>query len=94
MQRAARPLRVHFERGKLSAEDNVGLILFKKTVGVPRSFSAWQRRYFVLGGAVAKAHVLQVYVSKQVRAKRVAAWHGRLIYIIVDGNARTILPAY
>lgn len=65
-QNASRPLRVHFERGQLVAEDNVGPILFKKTVGVPRSFSAWQRRYFVLGGAVAKAHVLQVYVSKQV----------------------------
>lgn len=80
-QRAARPLRVHFERGKLAAEDNVGLILFKKTVGVPRSFSAWQRRYFVLGGAVAKAHVLQVYVSKQVRyrIKLLRTLHGRLI---------------
>lgn len=67
LQNAARPLRVEFERGQLEQEDNVGQILFKKTVGVPRSYSAWQRRYFVLGGAVAKAHVLQVYVSKQVR---------------------------
>lgn len=46
----------------------MGVILFKKTVGVPRSYSTWQRRYYVLGGAVAKAHVLQVYMSKQVRA--------------------------
>ncbi|CAN0401420.1 unnamed protein product, partial [Laminaria digitata] len=73
IKRAARPLRVHFERGKLATEDNVGLILFKKTVGVPRSFSAWQRRYFVLGGAVAKAHVLQVYVSKQSYDRMVLA---------------------
>lgn len=66
LQQAPRPLRVHFERGQLAQEDKVGQILFKKTVGVPRSYSAWQRRYFVLGGAVAKTHVLQVYVSKQV----------------------------
>lgn len=66
LQQAPRPLRVHFERGQLAEDDKVGQILFKKTVGVPRSYSAWQRRYFVLGGAVAKAHVLQVYVSKQV----------------------------
>lgn len=66
-QHASRPLRVHFERGELVVDDNVGQIMFKKTVGVPRSYSAWQRRYYVLGGAVAKSHVLQVYVSKQVR---------------------------
>lgn len=61
---------MHFERGELVVDDNVGQILFKKTVGVPRSYSAWQRRYYVLGGAVAKSHVLQVYVSKQVRRRR------------------------
>ncbi|CAM9843224.1 unnamed protein product, partial [Hapterophycus canaliculatus] len=72
-QQASRPLRVHFERGQLQQEDNVGQILFKKTVGVPRSFSAWQRRYFVLGGAVAKVHVLQVYVSKQSYDRMVLA---------------------
>lgn len=66
MKNASRPLRVHFERGELVVDDNVGQVLFKKTVGVPRNFSAWQRRYFVLGGAVAKSNVLQVYVSKQV----------------------------
>ncbi|CAN0198543.1 unnamed protein product [Ectocarpus sp. 4 AP-2014] len=73
IKNAARPLRVEFERGQLEQEDNVGQILFKKTVGVPRSYSAWQRRYFVLGGAVAKAHVLQVYVSKQSYDRMVLA---------------------
>ncbi|CAN0434483.1 unnamed protein product, partial [Ectocarpus sp. 8 AP-2014] len=73
IKNAARPLRVEFERGQLEQEDNVGQILFKKTVGVPRSYSAWQRRYFVLGGAVAKVHVLQVYVSKQSYDRMVLA---------------------
>ncbi|CAM9580965.1 unnamed protein product [Sphacelaria rigidula] len=77
IKHASRPLRVHFERGELMVDDNVGQIMFKKTVGVPRSFSAWQRRYFVLGGAVAKSNVLQVYVSKQSYDRMVLAVFGR-----------------
>ncbi|CAM9344514.1 unnamed protein product [Scytosiphon promiscuus] len=73
IKQASRPLRVHFERGQLQQEDNVGQILFKKTIRVPRSFSAWQPRYFVLGGAVAKVHVLQIYVSKQSYDRMVLA---------------------
>ncbi|CAM9773421.1 unnamed protein product [Chrysoparadoxa australica] len=59
-----RPLVVKFKRGD-AEQPNVGRILYKKTVGVPRSYKTWKSRYFVLGGAVAKAHVLQVYTSKQ-----------------------------
>ncbi|CAM9481809.1 unnamed protein product [Discosporangium mesarthrocarpum] len=46
-------------------------------MGVPRTYSAWQCRYFVIGGAVAKPHVLQIYFSKQSYDRMVLAVFGR-----------------
>lgn len=54
---------------------NSGVCLYKKTVGVPRTMKAWKRRYFVLGGAVAQPHVLQLYTSKSSYDRVVIAIH-------------------
>eukprot|EP00611_Tribonema_gayanum_P018711 TRINITY_DN3189_c0_g1_i3.p2 TRINITY_DN3189_c0_g1~~TRINITY_DN3189_c0_g1_i3.p2 ORF type:complete len:143 (+),score=65.20 TRINITY_DN3189_c0_g1_i3:2871-3299(+) len=58
-------MRVTFARGGGGEEANVGRCLYKTCAGAPRSYKVWKRRYFVIGGAVARPNVLQLYNSKQ-----------------------------
>jgi len=61
-----RPLRLTFERSKASCDTAKGDCLVRKTAGSapPSRFDQWKPCYFVVGGAVAKKHVLQFYESK------------------------------
>jgi len=61
-----RPIFVVLEASEIKEEDtSQGWCLYKSSrLGAPRNFQDWKRRYFVIGGAVAKPNVLQVYHSK------------------------------
>ena len=61
-----RPLRLTFERSKASCDTFKGDCLVRKSPGSapPSHYSQWKPAYFVVGGAVAKKHVLQFYETK------------------------------
>ena len=61
-----RPLHLVFEKSMAACDSAKGWVLVKKSAGSgpPSSMSGWQRMFFVVGGAVAKRHVLQLYSSK------------------------------
>ncbi|KAH8049096.1 hypothetical protein JL722_12096 [Aureococcus anophagefferens] len=61
-----RPLTLVLERSRASVDTAKGWCLVRKSAGTvaPSKMSAWKRMYFVVGGAVAKRHVLQLYATK------------------------------
>ena len=61
-----RPLHLVFEKSMAACDSAKGWVLVKKSAGSgpPSSMAGWQRMFFVVGGAVAKRHVLQLYSSK------------------------------
>ena len=61
-----RPLTRVRERSRASVDTAKGWCLVRKSAGTvaPSKMSAWKRMYFVVGGAVAKRHVLQLYATK------------------------------
>ncbi|KAH8047725.1 hypothetical protein JL721_12139 [Aureococcus anophagefferens] len=61
-----RPLTLVLERSRASVDTPKGWCLVRKSAGTvaPSKMSAWKRMYFVVGGAVAKRHVLQLYATK------------------------------
>merc|ERR1719409_1763466 len=61
-----RPLHLVFEKSMAACDWAKGWVLVKKSAGSgpPSSMAGWQRMFFVVGGAVAKRHVLQLYSSK------------------------------
>merc|ERR1719409_1129435 len=61
-----RPLHLVFEKSMAACDSVKGWVLVKKSAGSgpPSSMAGWQRMFFVVGGAVAKRHVLQLYSSK------------------------------
>ena len=65
IKNAPRPLQLILRRPAGHDEDNIGQCLFKKTVGLPRAYKVWRRKYFVQGGAVAKPNILQLYNNKK-----------------------------
>ena len=61
-----RPLAITLETSRAACDASQGPCLFYKSSSwyPPSSYGTWQQRYFVIGGAVAKPHVLQIYESK------------------------------
>ena len=61
-----RPLHLVFEKAMAACDSAKGWVLVKKSAGsgAPSSMAGWQRMFFVVGGAVAKRHVLQLYQTK------------------------------
>jgi len=61
-----RPLKLAFERSRASCDTAKGDCLVRKSPGTspPSTYAAWKPSYFVIGGAVAKRHVLQFYETK------------------------------
>jgi hypothetical protein len=61
-----RPLTVLFEESRSACDVSQGSCLFRKSSGTspPGTYGTWRKMYFVVGGAVAKPHVLQIYESK------------------------------
>ncbi|KAJ1457633.1 hypothetical protein M885DRAFT_615064 [Pelagophyceae sp. CCMP2097] len=61
-----RPLTLLFERSRAACDTAKGWCLVYKSMGgsAPGGLSAWKRMYFVMGGVVAKRHVLQLYQTK------------------------------
>ena len=61
-----RPLHLVFEKSMAACDAAKGWVLVRKSAGAgpPSSMAGWQRMFFVVGGAVAKRHVLQLYSSK------------------------------
>ena len=61
-----RPLHLVFEKSMAACDSAKGWVLVRKSAGAgpPSSMAGWQRMFFVVGGAVAKRHVLQLYSSK------------------------------
>ena len=61
-----RPLHLVFDKSMAACDSAKGWVLVKKSAGSgpPSSMAGWQRMFFVVGGAVAKRHVLQLYSSK------------------------------
>jgi len=62
-----RPLLLRLESPVMKLPDTTqGWCFYKSSsLGAPRQFNAWKKRYFVLGGAVSKPEILQVYLSKR-----------------------------
>mmetsp|Transcript_2837 Transcript_2837/g.4260 ORF Transcript_2837/g.4260 Transcript_2837/m.4260 type:complete len:471 (+) Transcript_2837:302-1714(+) len=66
IKHAPRPMKISFLRGSLgNGDDNAGHCLYKTCTGLPRSYKVWKSRYYVMGGALARLNVLQLYPSKQ-----------------------------
>jgi len=61
-----RPIFVVLEAPRDQEDDTTqGWCLYKSSVaGAPRAYEKWKRRYYVVGGAVARPNVLQIYESK------------------------------
>merc|ERR1719409_2378089 len=61
-----RPLHLVFEKSMAACDAAKGWVLVRKSAGSgpPSSMAGWQRMFFVVGGAVAKRHVLQLYQTK------------------------------
>jgi len=62
-----RPLTIVMEKVGSFRDASQGECYIRKDMsyGPPSSFNAWQKQYFVIGGAVAKPFVLQFYDNKQ-----------------------------
>ena len=60
------PLTLVFEKSLAACDTAKGWVLVRKSAGSlpPSSMGGWTRMYFVIGGAVAKRHVLQLYQNK------------------------------
>lgn len=61
-----RPLKLLFERSRAALDTAKGWCLICKSIGAaaPSSIGQFKRAYFVVGGAVAKKNVLQLYETK------------------------------
>lgn len=61
-----RPLTVEFESVGHVEDTSQGYCIVRKAPGykAPPALHMWNKAYFVIGGAVAKPHVLQIYDSK------------------------------
>eukprot|EP00622_Pseudochattonella_farcimen_P005332 FR740923.1.p1 GENE.FR740923.1~~FR740923.1.p1 ORF type:complete len:288 (+),score=32.39 FR740923.1:111-866(+) len=61
-----RPLTLKFENSGFVKDASQDYCLIRKAQGyyAPQQYKQWSRKYFVIGGAVAKGNVLQLYESK------------------------------
>jgi hypothetical protein len=73
IKNAPRPLRLRLVHSDTAEEKNSGNCYYKTSMTVPRSFKVWKPRFWVLGGAVARPNVLQLYMDKQSFDKVVVA---------------------